>query len=253
MDLQLIFGITGNILSLYFGIKLLQTYKNNRLLIVNQLNDYLFFIMFYNTFYWLYYSILLKDIYIFINNIFPLFGNFGMMLICYTKLDESRKLHIEMMSGILISYFIIMTFLFNFSSIPYDKLVFIFGIGSVFTSIGSYLAPILIIREVIETRNHKLIYIPQVIIGLITMIIYMAYGFVINNLFIILIDAIIILICIIQLFFYCYYKYVLKSNEKKINKNEINIELPDIKPYQDPVQKSSELIVTDDKESEIFV
>ncbi len=248
MDLQLIFGIIGNILSVYFGLKILQTYKNNRLTVINKINEYLFFIMFFNTFNWLFYSIVLRDIFIFINNVVPIFGNFGMILVCYSRIEESRKIYIEIISGLFISYFIIMTFLFNFTLISYKNLSFVFGIGAVLTSILSYLSPILIIREVIETRNHKIIYLPQVLLGLITMIIFLIYGLVINNIFIIIVDAIIIFICLVQLLVYCYYKYMVKSNNKSLDKqNDKNIELVDIKP------ESNILVITKNKEFEIIV
>ncbi len=246
MNLQIIFGIIGNILSFYFGIKILQTYNANRIKIVNPLNDYLFFIMFFNAFNWLYYSVILNDIFIFINNILFIYGNLGMMLICYSKLEEPRKKYIELMSGLFISYFIIMTFLFNFTTLPFYDLAFAFGVGSVITSIGSYLAPIFIIKEVIETKNHKLIYIPQALIGLVSMIIFLIYGIIINNIFIIAVDVIIIFICIIQLLVYLYYKYNKNNTKPEDNLEKPNtiLELTEIKPTD------SELIVKSDENNE---
>jgi solute carrier family 50 protein (sugar transporter) len=245
MNLQIIFGIIGNILSFYFGIKILQTYNENRIKVVKPLNDYLFFIMFFNSFNWLYYSVVLNDIFIFINNILFIYVNLGMMLICYSKLDDSRKKYIELISGLFISYFLIMTFLFNFTSISYSDLVFIFGFGLVISSIGSYLAPIFIIKEVIQTQNHKLIYIPQALIGLVTMIIFLTYGIIINNIFIVIVDAIVIFICIIQLLVYLYYKF----NKNQVdNLDKVNtVELTQIKP------SDSELIVKSDDINEIIV
>ena len=245
MNLQIIFGIIGNILSFYFGIKILQTYNENRIKVVKPLNDYLFFIMFFNSFNWLYYSVVLNDIFIFINNILFIYVNLGMMLICYSKLDDSRKKYIELISGLFISYFLIMTFLFNFTSISYSDLVFIFGFGLVISSIGSYLAQIFIIKEVIQTQNHKLIYIPQALIGLVTMIIFLTYGIIINNIFIVIVDAVVIFICIIQLLVYLYYKF----NKNQVdNLDKVNtVELTQIKP------SDSELIVKSDDINEIIV
>ncbi len=250
MDLQLVFGIIGNILSLYFGIKIIETYIKNRNELIVPFNDYLFFIMFFNTFNWMYYGIILQDMYIFINNIIGLFGNFFMILIIWKKIEESRKIYIEIMCSLFISYFIIMTFLFNFTSISHYSLVFACGVSAVFTSILSYLAPILIIRDVIETKNHKLIYIPQVIIGFITMIIFTVYGFVVNNPFIIVVDVVIVFLCIIQLMIYIYYKYLYKTKEKIkttdniANKDNVNLELVELDNKQIVLLDSK----SDDKE-----
>ncbi len=225
MSLQIIFGIIGNILSLYFGIKIVQTYCKNRLESVVPFNDYLFFIMFFNTFNWMFYAVVLKDMYIFINNIIVLFGNFFMMFVIWEKVTIQRKINIEIMCCIFLSYFIIMTFLLNFTLVSYEKLLFTCGISAVITSIMSYLAPVLIIRDVIQTKNHKLIYIPQVLIGLVSMIIFTIYGFIINNFFIIGVDVVIVFLCLVQLVIYVYYKYIYKNNTDKVNDIQIDIEL----------------------------
>ncbi len=225
MSLQIIFGIIGNILSLYFGIKIVQTYCKNRLESVIPFNNYLFFIMFFNTFNWMFYAVVLKDMYIFINNIIVLFGNFFMMFVIWEKVTIQRKINIEIMCCMFLSYFIIMTFLLNFTLVSYEKLLFTCGISAVITSIMSYLAPVLIIRDVIQTKNHKLIYIPQVLIGLVSMIIFTIYGFIINNFFIVGVDVVIIFLCLVQLVIYVYYKYIYKNNTDKVNDIQIDIEL----------------------------
>ncbi len=225
MSLQIIFGIIGNILSLYFGIKIVQTYCKNRLESVIPFNNYLFFIMFFNTFNWMFYAVVLKDMYIFINNIIVLFGNFFMMFVIWEKVTIQRKINIEIMCCIFLSYFIIMTFLLNFTLVSYEKLLFTCGISAVITSIMSYLAPVFIIRDVIQTKNHKLIYIPQVLIGLVSMIIFTIYGFIINNFFIVGVDVVIIFLCLVQLVIYVYYKYIYKNNTDKVNDIQIDIEL----------------------------
>ncbi len=225
MSLQIIFGIIGNILSLYFGIKIVQTYCKNRLESVIPFNNYLFFIMFFNTFNWMFYAVVLKDMYIFINNIIVLFGNFFMMFVIWEKITTQRKINIEIMCCMFLSYFIIMTFLLNFTLVSYEKLLFTCGISAVITSIMSYLAPVLIIRDVIQTKNHKLIYIPQVLIGLVSMIIFTIYGFIINNFFIIGVDVVIVFLCLVQLVIYVYYKYIYKNNTDKVNDIQIDIEL----------------------------
>ncbi len=225
MSLQIIFGIIGNILSLYFGIKIVQTYCKNRLESVIPFNNYLFFIMFFNTFNWMFYAVVLKDMYIFINNIIVLFGNFFMMFVIWEKVTIQRKINIEIMCCMFLSYFIIMIFLLNFTLVSYEKLLFTCGISAVITSIMSYLAPVLIIRDVIQTKNHKLIYIPQVLIGLVSMIIFTIYGFIINNFFIVGVDVVIIFLCLVQLVIYVYYKYIYKNNTDKVNDIQIDIEL----------------------------
>ncbi len=229
MELYAIFGIIGNILSFYFATSITQSYIANRIEQSDQFNEYLFFIMFFSSCNWLYYSIMLKDIFIFFNNVLFIHTNLGMMMLGYKNINLEKKLWIELITVTSIFYLLVITFLINFTSVDYSKLLFTEGIVCTIYSLSCYIAPILVIKDVIQNKNYKLIYLPQILIGLVFAIIFIIYGILIYNIFIIIVNCFIILICFIQLAIYSFFKYNYYDNidNNKNNNNNNTLEQVD--------------------------
>lgn len=221
MELYAIFGIIGNILSFYFANSITKSYLANRIEQLDQFNEYLFFIMFFSSCNWLYYSIMLKDIFIFFNNVLFIHTNLGMMMLGYKNINLEKKLWIELITVTSIFYLLVITFLINFTSVNYSKLLFTQGVVCTIYSLSCYVSPILIIKDVIQNKNYKLIYLPQILIGLVFAIIFIIYGILIYNIFIIIVNCFIILICFFQLAIYSYYKYNYLNNHNENNNNSV--------------------------------
>ena len=65
--LELIFPILGVVLTNIFGLNIFKSYLDNRAKLVQNYNEILFYVIFNNMSCWLLYSILIKDIFIFLS------------------------------------------------------------------------------------------------------------------------------------------------------------------------------------------
>ena len=80
-----IFPIIGVILTNLLGANIIYTYYENRNIEKQEYNEYLFYILFFNSLCWLLYSIIIIDIYIFFSVILSLLGSFGFIQILSSK------------------------------------------------------------------------------------------------------------------------------------------------------------------------
>ena len=64
----------------------------------------------------------------------------------------------------------------------------------------------LIIKRVIDTKDPSLIYLPQVIIGIVNLSCWLIYAFMIDDIYQILTDIFGLIPCVIQIIIYIFYK-----------------------------------------------
>ena len=63
----------------------------------------------------------------------------------------------------------------------------------------------LIIREIILTKNNSLIYLPQALIGFVNLVCWFIYGLMINNIYQLITNGICTIVCFIQIILYFNY------------------------------------------------
>lgn len=201
--LLLIFPIIGVILSNFFGLNILYSYVKNRANLINEYNEILFTILFFNSINWILYSIMVKDIFLYLSTLFSLLSSFGFIQILYKYIDISKLIYIEIISIIYIIYFFIIIFFIQFiPNIPSYIYINITGYTAMITCILSYFSPLLIIKKVIITKDNSLIYFPQAIIGTINLTCWLIYSIIIDDIFQIITDVLGLSMCVFQIIIY---------------------------------------------------
>jgi hypothetical protein len=212
------FVIIGDIIYLLYSIQLLKTYYDNRLEIKENLNQALFHLSFISTFNYLFLSIIIKDIYIFIGTVTGVIAYFGIINILYKILDINYLIYIELFYLTYFIYYISVIYTLLFSDTDIDIMLQIINYVNIITSLMCTFSPLLIIKEVIKTKKTDLIYIPSLPINIITSICWLFYGINQNIISLIITNIITLIITIVQILviFYCYIY-------KKYSYNTINI------------------------------
>ena len=203
--LTIIFPIIGVILTNLIGLNILKTYIDNRLQIKKEYNEVLFYIIFFNSISWLFYGIVLKNIYITLSTSCSLISSFFLIQLLYKNMKFERIIYIEAISSFFVIYFFLLLIIINYSNINENLIQHILGSTAVTTSILYNLSPMLIIKEVILTKNNSLIYLPQALIGFINLLCWFVYGLMINNIYQLITNGICAIICFIQIIIYYYY------------------------------------------------
>jgi len=136
--LELIFPVLGVILTNIFGLNIFKSYLDNREKLVQNYNEILFYVIFNNMLCWLLYSILIKDIFIFLSCILTFISSFGFINIMYKYIKLEKLIYIEIISLIGLLYFIIIIYLVNFTNIKSYIIKKIVGYTCMFMDIGSF-------------------------------------------------------------------------------------------------------------------
>jgi len=197
-----IFPIIGVILTNLLGANIIYTYYENRNIEKQEYNEYLFYILFFNSLCWLLYSIITIDIYIFFSVILSLLGSFGFIQILYNKINEMKKIYIEIICTLYFIYFMSIIYFINFTNYNVKMIV---GIVAILTSISTNISPLLVIKEVIKQKTNKLIYLPQALIGILNLSCWLAYAIMINDIYQLITNALGLSMCLLQIVIYFYY------------------------------------------------
>jgi solute carrier family 50 protein (sugar transporter) len=209
---EIIFPILGVVLTNLFGLNILKSYLINRKEIVQDYNEILFYIIIFNTSSWLLYGTLIKDIFIFTSSILTLIFSFGFIQIMYKYIKLEKLIYIEIISLIGIVYLIIIIFLLNFTNIDLYIIQYISGVTCTLTNICANAAPLLIIKQVIITKNTSLIYLPQAIINFINYLCWLIYAINNHNIFLLIPNSISLCLCLFQIIVYGYVKLNKKND-----------------------------------------
>ena len=200
--MYIIFPIIAVTLTNFFGINILHSYYKNRINLIHEYNEIQFTIILFNSINWMIYGVMSKDIFLYVANIFTLYSSFGFIQILYKNIKLQKIIYIEITTTLFLIYIITIIFIINFTNVSRNLLVNITGTACTISSILSYFSPILIIKKVIETKDNTLIYLPQILIGLINLSCWLYYGIIINDIYQILTDSLSLCICIIQIIIY---------------------------------------------------
>jgi solute carrier family 50 protein (sugar transporter) len=202
------FPIIGVILNNLYGINIIYSYINNRNNLINEYNEILFSITFFNALNWSLYGILVKDIFLFICNFASIIGSFGFIQILYKYIKADKLIYIEIISLFFLTYFLIMLYLINFvKNISFMIITNIVGNSVTISSILTNFSPLLIIKHVISTKDTTLIYFPQALIGTINLSCWLVYAILINDIYQIITDTVGLTFCVIQIGVYIRYNY----------------------------------------------
>ena len=200
--LELIFPILGVVLTNIFGLNIFKSYLDNRAKLVQNYNEILFYVIFNNMSCWLLYSILIKDIFIFLSCILTFISSFGFINIMYKHIKVEKLIYIEIISLIGLIYFIIIIYLINFTIIKSYIIKKIVGNTCMFMDIGSNIVPFLIIYKVIKTKNTELIYLPHATINFINHACWLVYSIIDYNIYLLISNSISICLLLVQLIVY---------------------------------------------------
>lgn len=209
--LKLVFPILGVILTNIFGLNVLKSYLDNREKIIQNYNEILFYVIFINITCWLLYSTLVKDLYIYLSCILTLIFSFGFILIMYKYIKLEKLIYIEILSFISLIYFIIIIYLINFTEIKLDLIEKIVGVTCIVTDISSNFSPILIVYQVVKTKNTELIYLPQAFINFINHLCWLIYSILIDDIYLLISNIISVGLCLFQIIIYIYVKINIKN------------------------------------------
>jgi len=199
----IIFPVIGVILTNFFGLNILYSYVFNRTKLVQEYNEILFTIIFFNCINWIIYSIVIKDIFLYTCNICSLISSFGFIQILYKYIDILKLFYIELISCLFIIYILTIIFLLNFTyTISANIFINITGTCAMFSSLSSYFSPLLIVTKVINTKDPSLIYLPQAIVGTINLSCWLVYGILINDIYQIITNSLGLGMCLFQVFIY---------------------------------------------------
>jgi uncharacterized protein with PQ loop repeat len=198
-----IFPVIGVVLTNFFGLNILYSYVINRTKLVQEYNEILFTIIFFNCINWIIYSIVIKDIFLYTCNISSIISSFGFIQLLYKYIDISKLIYIELISCLFIIYLLIIIFLLNFTyNISENVFINITGNCAMFSSLSTYFSPLLIIKKVINTKDPSLIYLPQAIIGTVNLSCWLVYGILINDIYQIITNSLGLCMCLFQVFIY---------------------------------------------------
>ena len=200
--LELIFPILGVVLTNIFGLNIFKSYLDNRAKLVQNYNEILFYVIFNNISCWLLYSILIKDIFIFLSCILTFISSFGFINIMYKHIKVEKLIYIEIISLIGLIYFIIIIYLINFTIIKSYIIKKIVGNTCMFMDVGSNIVPFLIIYNVIKTKNTELIYLPHATINFINHVCWLVYSIIDYNIYLLISNSISICLLLVQLIVY---------------------------------------------------
>jgi len=217
-----VFSIIGVVLTNLFGLNIGYSYYINRTTLIQEYNEVLFTIIFFNALNWSLYAIVSKNIFLYTCNICSIISSFGFNKILYKYIDLKKVKYIEIISLIGILYQLTMIFIVNFSNTINDSIndsinhtmndqpnksiiINICGSVAMSSSLLTNFSPLLIIKRVIDTKDPSLIYLPQAIIGTINLSCWLIYAFIINDIYQIITDIFGISMCLMQIIIYTFY------------------------------------------------
>ena len=217
--IEIVFPSLGLILSNIFGLSIGRAYLINRDNLINEYNEIFFYLILFNGNLWVLYSIITKDIFIYLSCITSIISNFGFIQILYKHITNDKKIYIEILTIFGLLYLFIIIFLLNFTSINLIYIQNIVGISCTIITIAVNISPLLIIRQVIIKQNTELIYLPQILINSINYLCWLIYAIIKYDIFLMIPNTISLLLLLLTLIIYIR----VKINNNKIHVSNINI------------------------------
>jgi solute carrier family 50 protein (sugar transporter) len=201
MDLSNIFGIIGVIISNILGIRIGTSYWKSRYELADEYNEYLFYLSFVTCVNWIYYSILISDIYIYTSCITTVVSTFGFIQILYNsvKISPFKLAIIEIGCIIILGLWLSLIWLQITNIVSQDLAIQIIGWNCSIISVIKNFSPFLITQQVITKMDPTLIYFPHVFLSFVNLSIWVAYSLIIGDMFQLVSNGLSALVCFIQL------------------------------------------------------
>lgn len=225
MNFLSLIPISAVILTNAIGCNIIYSYYINRHEMIKKYNYLLFYVTFFSSLSWLVYGIITNDIYVWLSTFCSLFGSYMFIQLLHKQINNKYLWIIELFCFILYIYFMGLTFGLTFieNNQIQNKLKQIHFIVSMSLSIGTNFSPILILYEVIKTSNSELIYLPQALIGIVNLSMWLIYALFIDDIYQIITDVVSLVMCLIQLLVYFYYNCLYKKiqpNNQQIQQHD---------------------------------
>lgn len=201
---EIIFASCGIILSNVLGLNLLYTYIQN----INkekeeniEYNILIFTILFYNSIDWIVYSLWFNNLFLFIGSLIVPIGSLMCIVIFYNFLSIEKKKIFTIIAILLYIFLIIYILLLQFINIDVNIKNSIVNYSLIFNIVASIM-PLTSIITIIKNKSTKTLYIPFTVINIVSSILWLNYGILLNNYFLIFIFAFGIFTSIIEIFIY---------------------------------------------------
>jgi uncharacterized protein with PQ loop repeat len=204
---ELIFASCGLILSNLLGLNLLYTYIKN---IENENEDritsniLIFTILFYNSINWIIYSFWFNNLFLFLGSICVPLGSFMCISTFYSILSIEKKIYFTIITIIFYILLIVYVLILKFTNIDKNIKDNIVNYSLVLNIIVSIM-PLSSILIIIKNKSIQTLYIPFTIINAIASLLWLNYGIILNNNFLIFIFAFGLLTSIIEIVLYIIY------------------------------------------------
>jgi uncharacterized protein with PQ loop repeat len=217
---SLIFPISGLLLVNFLGLNLFNTYYQNVDKLpeeICELNIFIFTIFFFNSMNWIIFSLYYNDLWIFLAGVTMPIGSILCILLLYNTISKINKRYIELIFIFAYIYILSLVIIINYTPISIDVKNSIVNYSLLF-NIFSFITPLSTIITIIKNKNTKTLYLPFTIINNAASILWLVYGILLNNYFLIAIYSVGILTSLIEIILYMYYNI---RNIIKINKHDV--------------------------------
>lgn len=236
---NIIFPIGGLILINCLGLNLFYSYYINvdkqsdaldsqpLILLENSIeltinNIFIFITFFFNSINWTIFALWYNDLWIFLGGLCMPIGSILCVMLLYTTLNKFQKRKVEIIFILGYLYLLIYIILINYVPINIDIKNLIVNYSLLF-NIFYFISPLSSFIEIIKNKSTKTLYLPFTIINMIASTLWLVYGILLNNYFLIAIYSTGILTALVETFLYIYYNsYWYKKPEITIQEETIN-------------------------------
>lgn len=211
---NLIFPISGLLLVNFLGLNLFNTYYQNVDKLpeeIIELNIFIFTIFFFNSINWMIFSLWYNDLWIFLGGICMPIGSILCVLLLYNTLSKINKRYIEAIFIFAYIYILLYVIIINYIPIDIDIKNTIVNYSLLF-NIFYFITPLSSIITIIKNKSTKTLYLPFTIINTSSSVLWLVYGILLNNYFLIAIYSLGLLTALIEIILYLYYNITCSFN-----------------------------------------
>lgn len=243
---SIIFPIGGVILINFLGLNLFYSYyinvdkqsdsldsqplillENSTELTIN--NIFIFITFFFNSINWTIFALWYNDLWIFLGGLCMPIGSILCVMLLYTTLNKLQKRKVEIIFILAYLYLLTYIILINYVPINIDTKNLIVNYSLLF-NIFYFISPLSSFIEIVKNKSTKTLYLPFTVINMIASTLWLVYGILLNNYFLIAIYSTGILTALIETTLYIYYNsYWYKKPDILVSgvttKNDISLDL----------------------------
>jgi uncharacterized protein with PQ loop repeat len=217
---NIFFPVGGLVLINILGFNLFYSYysninKQNNELTIN--NIFIFIVFFFNSINWMMYGLFKNNLWIFLAGICMPIGSILCIMLLYNTLTNIKKRILEIIFFLAYLYILVYIIIINFAPLDTNIKNLIINYSLLF-NIFYFITPLLSFITIIKNKNTKTLYLPFTMINITASTLWLVYGIILNNYFLISIYALGIMTSIIEINLLIYYnfcipKYTLENYE----------------------------------------